>query len=458
LGSPNPPLEPPVDEGAGSTAPRTAPSLGERLRRSRPATLLGDVAATIGENLHDPERVLLVVLVAAFLLRIVWLNLPGRSLIFDEAYYVNAARVILGSPATSHYVGSPVGLDPNTEHPPLGKLLIAGSMLLFGDNGIGWRIPSVIAAIVALIAIYAIVRQLHRSAWLAILVVVLVSFDNLTFVHGRIGTLDILVLAPMLVAAWLAVRRRWVLAGIAMGIALLIKLTAIYGVGAVLLYVLLTEGPGWWQARRVPLRSLVGPALFVVATMAVALGGLTALDARFTSFATPFDHIARMVSYGANLRAPISAGYCPGADSRPWDWLFNECQIQYLREDLTVRAGGKLLSSVAKVDFRGAFNPLLVAAIPLAGLFALWYAWRTRSRLALWAIAWAAANYLPYVALAIFTPRIEYIYYALPLVPAIAIAIALLLMRAGLPRFVRWGFLGAYLIGFLAYFPFRQIP
>jgi hypothetical protein len=182
------------------------------------------------------------------------------------------------------------------------------------------------------------------------------------------------------------------------------------------------------------------------------------LDARFTSFASPFDHIARMVSYGANLRAPISAGNCPGADSRPWDWLFNQCQIQYLREDVTVRAGGKLLSSMPKVDFRGAFNPILVAAIPLSGLFALWYAWKTRSRLALWAIAWAAANYLPYVALAVFTPRIEYIYYALPLVPAIAIAIALLLMRAGLPRFVRWGFLGAYVLGFLAYFPFRQIP
>ena len=53
---------------------------------------------------------------------------------------------------------------------------------------------------------------------------------------------------------------------------------------------------------------------------------------------------------------------------------------------------------------------------------------------------------------------IEYIYYALPLVPAIAIAITLLLMRSGLPRFVRWGFLGAYAIGFVAYFPFRQIP
>jgi predicted membrane-bound dolichyl-phosphate-mannose-protein mannosyltransferase len=457
LGSPVAPFEPPGLEGSPPTAPQTQPSLRER-GGSRVAAGLRSTAETITANLSDPERVLIVVLLAAFVLRIIWLDLPPHALIFDEAYYVNAARVLLGWPATSHYAGSPIGLDPNTEHPPLGKLLMAGSMLLFGDNGIGWRVPSVIAGMVALLAIYGIVRALHRSAWLAILVVALVSLDNLTLVHDRIGTLDILVLAPMLVAAWLALRRRWVLAGIAMGLALLIKLTALYGIGAILLYVVLTEGPGWWRARRVPLHDLARPVAFVLVTAAVALGGLTALDARFTSFASPFDHIARMVSYGANLRAPISAGNCPGADSRPWDWLFNQCQIQYLREDVTVRAGGKLLSSMPKVDFRGAFNPILVAAIPLSGLFALWYAWKTRSRLALWAIAWAAANYLPYVALAVFTPRIEYIYYALPLVPAIAISIALLLMRAGLPRFVRWGFLGAYVLGFLAYFPFRQIP
>jgi hypothetical protein len=51
-----------------------------------------------------------------------------------------------------------------------------------------------------------------------------------------------------------------------------------------------------------------------------------------------------------------------------------------------------------------------------------------------------------------------YIYYLLPAIPAIAVAIALLLGRAGLPRFVGWGFVVAYAVGFAAYFPFRQIP
>ena len=65
---------------------------------------------------------------------------------------------------------------------------------------------------------------------------------------------------------------------------------------------------------------------------------------------------------------------------------------------------------------------------------------------------------MPYLFLALFTSRIMYIYYALPLVPALAAGVALLLVRSGLPSVIRWGFLVAYLAGFLAYFPYRQIP
>jgi 4-amino-4-deoxy-L-arabinose transferase-like glycosyltransferase len=336
---------------------------------------------------------------------------------------------------------------------------MATSMLLFGDNGLGWRLPSVIAGMVALLAVYAIVRDIGRSALLPILVTALVSFDNLTFVHGRIGTLDILVLAPMLVGSWLALRKRWIRAGVAMAIALLIKMTALYGIGAVVLYVLLTEGPEWWRTRRLPgLDDLRGPLGFVIITISIAIGGLTLLDLSLSRFPSPVDHIARMVTYGANLRAPATVGICPEADSRPWQWLFNECQINYFRADVTVRAGDEITAKYATIEFRGALNPFLAGAIPLAALFTGWYAWRTRDRLAIWAVAWAAANYVPYLVLAVFTPRIMYIYYALPLVPAAAVGIALLLTRGGLPRAVLWGYLAAYLVGFAAYFPFRQIP
>jgi predicted membrane-bound dolichyl-phosphate-mannose-protein mannosyltransferase len=447
-----------VDTGAPTVEPAPGQASSEDRGGRFRSSPIGRLAAVAAENLHDPSRVFVVLLLSAVVLRSLWLSVPATGLIFDEAYYVNAARVIDGLPATSHYADSPPGLDPNTEHPPLGKVALAASISLFGDDPLGWRLPSIVAALVALGIVFEIVRRTDRSAWLAVLVVTLVAFDNLTFVHGRIGTLDMMVLAPMLIGSLLALRRRWLLAGIAVGIALLVKITALYALLAVGLCVLFTDGPAWWRQRRIPMRELVGPAVFVIVAGVVFIGGLAVLDARYTSFASPLDHIQRMVSYGAGLQTRVSTAFCPEADSQPWQWLFNECQIQYFRVDVTTRAGDEILAKVPTIDFRGAMNPLLVGAIPLAALFTAWYAWRTRNQLAIWAITWTAANYLPYIALALFTNRIMYIYYALPLVPALAAGVALLLMRAGLPSVLRWGFVLAYFAGFVAYFPFRQIP
>lgn len=419
------------------------------------------IADRVATNLRDPGTALPLLLIAALAVRAVWLDLPKGSLIFDESYYVNAARILLGltvAPGAA-YADAPAGLDPNTEHPPLGKLLIALSMAMFGDNGIGWRIPSLISGMTALGALYLIVRAAGESAWLAVLAVGFFAFDNLTFVHGRIGTLDMMVLAPMLLGTWLALRERWALAGFLMGVAILVKLTALYGLLALLTLVALKLLAEWGTHRRISLRSLRPAASLIVAFSVVAFAGLWLLDAQFTTFASPLDHLARMVGYGANLRAPVDqAGICPGADSGPWQWLFNQCQITYLRVDVTVRTGEEVISKIPSVDFRGALNPLLITAIPLALLFVAWSVWRTKSVLARWSLVWAAANFLPYVALAVVSHRIMYIYYFLPVVPAVAVALAILLLRGGLPRFVMWGYVVAYVAGFIAYFPFRQLP
>jgi dolichyl-phosphate-mannose--protein O-mannosyl transferase len=336
---------------------------------------------------------------------------------------------------------------------------MAASMAVFGDNGIGWRVPSVVAGLLALTVVYRIVRTGGASAWLGVLVVALLAFDNLTLVHGRIGTLDMMALAPILLGSWLAMRGRWALAGVAVAIGLLVKITSIYGVAAILLLYLFQAGGPWWRARRIPLPDLRGPVTFLVTVAVVGLVGLGLLDARFSTYSNPVEHVQHMVSYGANLRRPMdSTGFCPEADSRPWQWIFNECQIAYLRVDVKVSVGEEVIAARPTIDFRGALNPLLSAAIPLAALWVTWYAWRTRDALALWAVAWGAANYLPYVALALTTNRIMYIYYFLPALPAVAAGIAILLTRAGLPRFVRVGFIVAYTLGFAAYFPFREIP
>ncbi|MBV8217554.1 MAG: hypothetical protein JO325_03745, partial [Solirubrobacterales bacterium] len=92
-----------------------------------------------------PLWLLGAVLVISFAARVAWIAEPCHSpcrepadhlLIFDEDYYVNAARVIdrIKPPAGAPYANSPLGTDPNSEHPPVAKLIIAGGIELFGDG------------------------------------------------------------------------------------------------------------------------------------------------------------------------------------------------------------------------------------------------------------------------------------------------------------------------------------
>lgn len=432
-----------------------APRGGE-LRR-----VVARFASRLAAAAQDPGLALPALLLVAFVLRAAWIDKPSGGLIFDEAYYVNATRVILGLPVPegAHYADATPGLDPNVEHPALGKLLMAASMSAFGDTPLGWRLPSLIAGLVVIAAVYQIVRAAGETNTFALGIAGLVAFDNLTFVHGRIATLDILVLAPILIAAWLALRERWLLAGVLLGFGFLVKLSALYGLLAVGLPLAARIVNTWRRDHHVPSSTLRAAARLGVGFAVVGLGGLWLLDARFTTFPNPIDHLRHMVAYGAALKEPLDrTGFCAGAASAPWQWLFNECQINYLRVDSIIREGDVIVGRVSSVDFRGAMNPLLVGPLIVAFLATLALAWRTRHRLAGWAVLWGLASWLPYVVLVLLGSRVTYIYYFLPVVPAAAVALAVLLWRSGLPRWIGGVYAAAYLVGFLAYFPFRQLP
>lgn len=421
------------------------------------AVRVGAGRTRVAARTMTPTRVLILIIVGAVLLRLVWLTLPQGSLIFDEAYYVNAARAILGwsIPADAPYAGAAAGLDPNSEHPPLGKVLIAGSMLVFGDNGLGWRIPSVVAGVAALIALYFIVRMTGRSRWLGVLAVFIFSLDTLGFVHSRIGVLDMMALAAILVGAWLGIARRPVLAGCFFAIGCLIKVTAVFGLVA---YLIVEAIPLIQRARRgeaLDLSDLRDPVVALGAAALVGIGGLWLLDLRYTTYGNPFEHIGHMLGYGIALTGSPQPS---GIASNPWEWLVNGGGFDYLRVDVNSIANGQIVDSHPSVRFQGIMNPVLIGAVWLVVPFAIGMAVRARDRLAQWGLVWIAANYLPYYAFVLVSHRITYFYYVLPTVPALAALTALFLLRAGLPPLVRWVYLGGLVAAFIAYFPFRQPP
>lgn len=78
----------------------------------------------------------------------------------DEVYYVNVARRILQRVFSVHGVqwweskGNLSEDYMNTEHPPLGKYIIAVSMLACGDRPECWRLPGAVEAALIPVALY----------------------------------------------------------------------------------------------------------------------------------------------------------------------------------------------------------------------------------------------------------------------------------------------------------------
>lgn len=401
----------------------------------------------------DPIHALGLLLVASALCRVYRLGTPGKPAIFDEPFYVNSARLILGIHVhDGPYADQPLGLDPNHEHPPLGKLLIAGSMRLFGDNGFGWRLPSLLAGIACIALVYAIVRALSDDGWLAVLAAGIFAFDNLVLVHGRIGTLDMPMLAFLLLGVWCWFRGWPLAAGVACGIAGLIKETAYLGFGALLLLGLGAIALRTRRERSLDRGALRASVLLVLSAAVVWFVGLWLLDLAYTRYNTPWAHMRAILGYGFHIR-----GITVNNQSRPWRWLVNEVQMPYFDLVQNVSVNGHVVSTRDLIHFKGAMNPVLIGAAPLSISYVTWRAWRFRETLSIWVVVWVATTYLVYYPLVLFDDRTTYLFYVLLTLPALAVATAQLLRYSGLPRLVTWGYLAALLVGFGLYYPYRGV-
>ena len=407
-------------------------------------------------NLYD--RLFLVLFLVDIVLRVLWLDKPAGSLIFDEWYYVNVARVILripqsvGSNGLPPYVNVPAGLDPNHEHPPLAKLLIALSMSILGNNGYGWRIPSVIFGSISILAFYLLMKRISTQEIIPILSTFLFSFDNLAFVHSRIATLDIFSLGFLLVGLYWYFSGHSYLSAVGMALSALTKLTGIAGfvvvvcVEAVKFVQRRVQGKQWgvffsWF-EKYTLTYLV--CFFLL---------LTIMDRYWVGYSNPFDHIKYMLDYSAALTSA-----CPnGIISCPWQWLLNQITIPYLKVNVSQSSGG-VNSSYVSVSFEGAMNPAISFLTIPSLLYCAYNYMQRRDDLSLVSIAMFAVTYLTFYPAAIFGERVTYLFYFLAAVPAICAAIAYMIADTKLPKLVVIFYLAVVLYIFIVMFPFQRIP
>lgn len=406
-------------------------------------------------NLYD--RLFICLLISSFILRLIWLDMPSGSLIFDEKYYVNIARNILRIPHDLDvYPDATLGLDPNHEHPPLAKLILSLSMWLFGNNAYGFRLPSVFLGTLTIFVFYLLIKKLSKSDMLALISAFLLSFDNLIFVHSRIATLDIFMLAFMVLGFYSYFQGKTALSGIFIALSTLCKIGGVYGVATIVVYhILIGIRDGRIKKHRVDWAEILGGLeRFCIVYIITFFCLLTILDRIWVGYNSPFDHLEFIYNYTLGLTREVPEGI----ESYPWQWLLNEVKIPYLTVDVSVKANENVIESYHSVAFQGAMNPLIIfLAIPSIAYAAYKYS-VDKDDFTLFMVVWFCCTYLPFLPMSLIWHRISYIFYFLVTVPSVCGAIAYLLKDQRLPRIVIIAYLLAVLIGFVNLFPFKTLP
>jgi dolichyl-phosphate-mannose-protein mannosyltransferase len=187
-----------------------------RSGRTLPSRLLS-LATSL--EIDAPLTVLLAGMVAlGVCLRVHTLGVPD-SLKWDEVHYVDTARSYLAR----QYAWN--------DHPPLGKLVIAASMAIFGDTPVAWRLAPLCFGFANIGLVAWSTMKAFQSWRAAFIAAAFVAADGFFIAYSRAALLDGMIVATGLVAITILLRGRrlWhaLVAGVAAGCATSLKLSGL---------------------------------------------------------------------------------------------------------------------------------------------------------------------------------------------------------------------------------------
>ncbi len=370
------------------------------------------------------------------------------------------------------------GDELSPSHPPLGKWLIGVSIRIFGYRPGGWRIASLVAGILTVALLYLLARKLLGSTTGASVAAGLLAIDFLHLVHFWTAMFDVFVLL-FVVAAFLCsvydrerlvgagppgagsrarrlLDRRWrFVAGIAMGAAVASKWSGLPFVPALIALTVF-----WEIARRrargtdAPIREalreeapsvllalLVVPAtIYVASYIGVADGRMLALPWSKGSWVRAVvDRQIWMLHFQSRLGHALHPYASPA-----WSW------------PLVKRPTAFYFAVVG-----GRYEEVLAVGSPLvwgAGLVALvrvgvqWVRGRTDAWPEGVILMGAIASWAPWLALSP-TRRYMFLFYFLPTVPFLCLALAWVSVRLWRRR-VGWSMVAGFALASVALFAF----
>ena len=325
-----------------------------------------------------------LIIVATLALHLMVVARPNEPL-FDEIYYVKDARVILQQHITER-----------TEHPPLGKLAIAGGILVIGDSPVGWRIPSILFGTAGVVFLYLTCRNLKMSRRGSSLAAFILATENLYFVHTGIAMLDIFTVSFMLLSFWLYTRRSYPLSMVGGALSALAKLTGVFSGFVIVIHWLIGR-----RDRRIHFAAglILAPLSFMLLYAAFE----AAIWHRLIDFINSIEY---MLTQTGSLTFVTAAHV---SMSRPWEWIFNLEIMPYWY--------GPHYIGLVSFSVWALIVPLMV--------YMTYKAIFKKNTAALFVIAWFIGTWFIWVPLDIVTDRVTFIFYFLPTVPAFCLGLGM---------------------------------
>ena len=384
----------------------------------------------------------ILIAIAAFLVRIINLGSP-KGLVFDEVYYVDGARDLL------KYGVEVNGSDPEfIVHPPVGKWLIASGIKLFGDNEFGWRFASAVFGTLLILLFARLVHVLFYSPLLSALAAALMALDGLLLVHSRTALLDLFLTFFTLLGVLLWHRNRHIWAGIAFGLAIGCKWSAIYFVaiiGLVAVYRILIA-----HDIRKTLKPIAAKfaqyGLLPVFVYTLTWAGWFMSDRGWSrqSSKNPLSSWIHYHSEMLNFHTGLTATHPYQAN--PWSWLIMGRPTSFFYDSPKGCSAENCAQEVLALG-----TPLLwwVGSIAIAVVVGYWIKSLINHRIdnaANLVVLGLAAGYLPWFAM---QQRTVFTFYAIIIEPFLILAIiycAKLLLASGLKPVVSQSIVGGVLV------------
>lgn len=381
----------------------------------------------------------------------------SKDYVFDEAYYVPAAKDILN------------GVASNLEHPFFGKIWGSLGIYLFGDNFFGWRIFYVIIGVASVYVFYLIALN-FLSREKALFAASFLGFETLFFIHTSLLLLEGPPILFALIGFLAYLKGRYYISGLAMGLSVLSKEWGVYFVFALILYHLYVMPKQ--DLVNVLRRNVLKTAVFFGIMLAAFGAPMWAYDIIFKPYATGFGPLTNPVLnfiYYFHYQSLLTG--CSSTTTwncYPWNWIlpFNINPSGYYVVTTTVTTtlanGTQRVITSHPIDWLGIGNLAIWYSIwPIAAMILYKTVTRKLTKVDGFIATWIAATYLPWYYVSLVLHRVEYSFYFINVDPALALGIPILISamipdtNRRMQNFLLLVWLAAAVYFFIMFFPVK---